>query len=68
MNALKETTEETVSGFLSTCTGANKLVDKWVDEYLNSYHPLGYGTYVKDSKPLTSEMKQVTMWRAKSCD
>jgi len=51
-----------------TCKGENKMVSQWLNRFLDNYHPVGYGTYVKESKSLDEKNKSITVWRARSCD
>ena len=49
--------------------GVGKLdeVNEWRDNYLNSFHPAGYGTRVS-VKPLDHGLASLTFTRYKSCD
>jgi len=62
------TQKPTISGIEVTCKGENKMVSQWLNRFLDDYHPVGYGTYVKESKSLDKENKSITVWRARSCD
>jgi hypothetical protein len=48
--------------------GTKQDVDIAVSSYMEAYHPVGYGTYITESKDAPDDTKRVTVWRANSCD
>lgn len=43
-------------------------VDMSVQDYFEHYHPVGYGTYVKERKHFDDDTVRTVVWRASSCD
>ena len=48
--------------------GTKADVQLSTDEYFKAYHPVGYGTYVKEREEFSDDTVRVVIWRAKSCD
>lgn len=48
--------------------GTPSDVDFSVQDYFEHYHPVGYGTYIKDVSVTNDHNKRVVVWRAASCD
>ena len=48
--------------------GSKPDVQLSTDEYFKAYHPMGYGTYVKEREEFPDDTVRVVIWRAKSCD
>jgi hypothetical protein len=65
---MKYTQERNPSGTLMIFEGPRDEVQDCIVDVMERYHPIGYGTYVKETKTLPKESLRAVIWRANSCD